>query len=61
MNGQAVIYYNGHTETKLSEYNNYRTDYHIIWIPKYGRPILNPELLGYWGNFSEDIYESTRL
>ena len=26
---------------------NYRTEYHIVWIPKYRRRILNPGVRGY--------------
>jgi putative transposase len=29
-------------ETRLSGHGVYRTEYHIIWIPKYRRRILNP-------------------
>ena len=29
-------------ETKLSGHSVYRTEYHIVWIPKYRRRILNP-------------------
>ena len=28
-------------ETKLSGHSVYRTEYHIVWIPKYRRRILN--------------------
>src|SRR3972149_12235569 len=29
-------------ETRLSGHSVYRTEYHIVWIPKYRRRILNP-------------------
>ena len=34
-------------ETKLSRHGVYRTEYHIVWIPKYRRRILNPGVRGY--------------
>ena len=34
-------------ETRLSGYSAYRTEYHIVWIPKYRRRILNPGVKGY--------------
>lgn len=36
-------------ETKLSGHGVYRTEYHILWIPKYRRRILNPGVGGYIG------------
>ena len=45
MNEKAAICYNVHMETRLSGHSAYRTEYHIVWIPKYRRPILNPGLL----------------
>ena len=36
-------------ETRLSGHGAYRTEYHIVWIPKYRRRILNP---GVGGNIS---------
>ena len=47
MNEKAAICYNIHMETRLSGYSTYRTEYHIVWIPKYRRRILNPGLRGY--------------
>ena len=29
-------------QTRLSGHSAYRTEYHIVWIPKYRRRILNP-------------------
>ncbi len=34
-------------ETRLSGHGAYRTEYHIVWIPKYRRRILNPGVRGY--------------
>src|SRR6056297_697015 len=34
-------------QTRLSGHSAYRTEYHIVWIPKYRRRILNPGLRGY--------------
>ncbi len=34
-------------ETRLSGHGVYRTEYHIVWILKYRRRILNPGVRGY--------------
>jgi len=34
-------------EIRLSGHSAYRTEYHIVWIPKYRRRILNPGVQGY--------------
>ena len=34
-------------EIRLSGHSAYRTEYHIVWIPKYRRRILNPGVRGY--------------
>ena len=34
-------------ETRLSGHGVYRTEYHIVWIAKYRRRILNPGVRGY--------------
>jgi putative transposase len=34
-------------ETRLSGHGAYRTEYHIVWISKYRRRILNPGVGGY--------------
>ena len=34
-------------ETRVSGHSAYRTEYHIVWIPKYRRRILNPGVQGY--------------
>ncbi len=32
---------------RLSGHSVYRTEYHVVWIPKYRRRILNPGVRGY--------------
>ena len=34
-------------ETRLSGHGAYRAEYHVVWIPKYRRRILNPGVKGY--------------
>ena len=34
-------------ETRLSSHAAYRTEYHIVWISKYRRRVLNPGVRGY--------------
>jgi len=34
-------------ENRLSGHTVYRTEYHIVWIPKYRRKILNPGVKDY--------------
>ena len=34
-------------ETRFSAHGVYRTQYHVVWIPKYRRRILNPGVSGY--------------
>jgi putative transposase len=34
-------------ETRLSSHGVYRAEYHIVWIPKYRRRILDPGVKGY--------------
>jgi putative transposase len=34
-------------ETRVSGHGVYRTEYHVVWIPKYRRRILNPGVRGY--------------
>jgi len=34
-------------EIRLSGHSAYRTQYHMVWIPKYRRRILNPGVCGY--------------
>ena len=34
-------------ENRLSGHSVYRTEYHVVWIPKYRRRILNPGVKGY--------------
>ena len=34
-------------ETRFSGHGAYRTEYHVVWIPKYRRRALNPGVSGY--------------
>jgi len=34
-------------DNRLSGHSVYRTEYHIVWIPKYRRRLLNPGVAGY--------------
>ena len=34
-------------ETRLSGHEAYRTEYHVVWVPKYRRRSLNPGVKGY--------------
>ena len=34
-------------QTRLSGHGAYRTEYHIVWITKYRRRVLNPGVKGY--------------
>jgi putative transposase len=34
-------------ENRVSGHSVYRTEYHVVWIPKYRRKILNPGLAAY--------------
>jgi putative transposase len=36
-------------DIRLSGHGAYRTEYHVVWVPKYRRKILNPGLAGYLG------------
>src|SRR5512139_1801410 len=43
----AAIGYNVCMEIRVSGHSVYRTEYHIVWIPKYHRRILNPGVKAY--------------
>ena len=45
-------------ETRHSGHAVYRTEYHIIWIPKYRRRILNPGVKGYLIKILPNILEA---
>jgi len=45
--GAAATGYNGCMETRFSGHSVYRTEYHVVWIPKYPRRILNPCVRAY--------------
>ena len=44
-------------EVCLSGHSAYRTEYHIVWIPKYRRRILNPGVKGYLKKIMPKILE----
>ena len=45
-------------ETRHSGHAVYRTEYHVIWIPKYRRRILNPGIKGYLAKILPNVLES---
>ena len=44
-------------EIRLSGHTAYRTEYHIVWIPKYRHRILNPGVKGYLGKLFPKVIE----
>lgn len=47
MYAAEILWYDERMEIRLSGHGAYRTEYHIVWIPKYRRRILNPGVRGY--------------
>ena len=45
-------------ETKLSGHSVYRIEYHVVWIPKYRRRILNPGVKGYISKLFSKVLRS---
>src|SRR3990170_1463732 len=45
-------------EMRISGHAVYRTEYHIIWIPKYRRRILNPGVKGYLARILPNVLET---
>ena len=45
-------------ETRLSGHGVYCTEYHIVWIPKYRRRILNPGVKGYLAKMLPGVLEA---
>jgi len=45
-------------ENRLSGHSVYRTEYHVVWIPKYRRRILNPGVAGYLWKLFPKLLES---
>ncbi len=45
-------------ETWLSGHGAYRTEYHIVWVPKYRRRILNPGVKGYLSKLFPKVIKS---
>jgi len=46
-------------EANLSGHSVYRTEYHIVWIPKYRRRILNPGIQGYISKLFPKVLRGT--
>ena len=44
-------------ENRLSGHTVYWTEYHVVWIPKYRRRILNPRVKGYLKRLLPKILE----
>ena len=42
-------------DNRVSGHGVYRTEYHVVWIPKYRRRILNPGLASYVGKLFPKI------
>ena len=42
-------------ETRISGHGVYRTEYHVVWIPKYRRRVLNPGVRGYFSKLLPKI------
>ena len=45
-------------ETRFSGHSVYRTEYHIVWIPKYRRRILNPGVKEYLEKLFPKVLEN---
>ena len=45
-------------ETRYSGHTVYRTEYHIVWIPKYRRRILNPGVRAYLDKILPKVFET---
>lgn len=45
-------------EARVSGHGVYRTEYHVVWIPKYRRRILNPGVRGYVGKLIPKVLRS---
>ena len=45
-------------ETRFSGHSVYRTEYHIVWIPKYRRRILNPGVKAYLDKLLPRVLET---
>ena len=45
-------------ETRFSGHSVYRTEYHIVWIPKYRRRILNPGVKAYLDKLLPRVLEA---
>ena len=45
-------------QNRFSGHGVYRTEYHIVWIPKYRRRILNPGITGYLSKLFPKVLRS---
>ena len=45
-------------EARLAGHSVYRTEYHVVWIPKYRRRILNPGVKGYISRLFPKVLKS---
>ena len=45
-------------QNRFSGHGVYRTEYHIVWIPKYRRRILNPGIKGYLSKLFPKVMRS---
>lgn len=55
---KAAICYTVRMEVRLSGHGAYRTEYHVVWITKYRRRILNPGVKGYLAKLFPKIIRS---
>ena len=46
-------------EARFSGHSVYRTEYHIVWIPKYRRRILNPGVKAYLDKLLPKVLKTT--
>lgn len=53
-----VFWYNEYMENRFSGHTVYRTEYHVVWMPKYRRRILNPGVKGYLSKLFPKILKS---
>ena len=58
MPSAEVFSYTGYMENRFSGHTVYRTEYHIVWIPKYRRRILNPGVKAYLSKLFPFILET---
>ncbi len=54
---EAAIRYDIAMEIRLSGHGAYRTEYHIVWVTKYRRRLLNPGVRSYLGKLFPRLLE----